>query len=135
MTPSTPVKTVLVIDDDDATCDAFGATLSSRGYRVILAVNGVEALDYLHNSPAPDLIVLAMLTPGMDGWKFLKERDARWSSIPVLIATALGIASDEWATSLGAVGLIRKPVDPDVLLERVEKCLGSIGQGLQPGLK
>jgi two-component system, OmpR family, response regulator MprA len=90
-----------------------------------LVPNAREALDCLHDLPAPDLIILDMFTLGMDGWQFLKQRDARGASIPVLIITAIDIASEEWAISLGAVGALRKPIDLDVLLEHVEKCLGS----------
>jgi CheY-like chemotaxis protein len=85
--------------------------------------DGQEALDYLRDHLAPGLIILDMFTRGMDGWQFLKERDARWASIPVLITTALSIASDAWAVSLGAVGVLRKPIDLEVLVEWVEKWL------------
>jgi hypothetical protein len=66
-----------------------------------------------------------MLTRGMDGWRFLKERNVRWASVPVLVTSTLSVASDEWARSLGAVAALRKPVDLQFLLEQVRKYLGS----------
>jgi CheY-like chemotaxis protein len=125
MSTTTPGKTILVIDDDDITRAGFGLVLREKGYTVELACNGHEALAYLRDHPAPDLIILDMLMEGMDGWQFLKQRDAEWHSIPVIIMTALGIASDEWARSLGAWGWLQKPIDLQVLLEEVGKCLGS----------
>jgi CheY-like chemotaxis protein len=109
MSTTSSGKTILVVEDDPITRDGFSTALREHGYAVALAANGQEALDYLRNHPAPDLILLAMLTQGMDGWQFLKARDARFASIPVLITTALGIASDLWAVSLGAVGVLHKP--------------------------
>jgi CheY-like chemotaxis protein len=123
MAPAEPDQTVLVVEDDEAVRAWYGAVLSEHGYRVGLAVNGHEALDYLRDRPATDLILLDMLTPGMDGWQFLKKWRQRWASVPVLIATAIGVASKEWAASLGAVGILRKPIGDDVLLENVKKCL------------
>jgi len=117
-------KTILVIEDDDVTRAGFGTILSEHGYRVALASTGQDALGYLQSCGPPDLILLAMLIQDKDGWQFLKERDARWSSIPVLITTSLGIACDEWAVSLGAVGVLRKRIDREILLAKVEKCLG-----------
>jgi DNA-binding response OmpR family regulator len=55
----------------------------------------------------------------------LKKRGIRWSSVPVIITTTLTVASDVWANSLGAVSALRKPIDIQVLLEKVGKLLGS----------
>jgi CheY-like chemotaxis protein len=125
MATATPAKTILVVEDDPTTRAWIGTVLGEHGYAVPLAANGQEALDDLREHSAPDLILLDMLTPIMDGWQFLKHRDAQWSSIPVLIATALSVAGDLWAVSLGAIGVLRKPIDRQVLLEEVEKRLAS----------
>jgi CheY-like chemotaxis protein len=125
MAPSEPTRTILVVEDDHVTRVGFGEVLTEHGYRVVLGSNGRDALGYLHDHPAPDLIILDMLTPGMDGWQFLKERDAHWAAIPVLITTALSIANDEWAISFGAIGVLRKPIDLEVLLEIVANAVGS----------
>jgi CheY-like chemotaxis protein len=125
MTTPSPTKTILVVEDEDATRSSFGTVLSEHGYRVALVPNALEAQDYLREYPAPDLILLDMMTRGMDGWRFLKERDVRWTSIPIILTTTLPIASDEWARSLGAVAALRKPINLEFLLDQVNKHLAS----------
>ena len=120
-------KTILVVEDDDVTREGFGIVLKEHGYQVAFARNGQDALEYLQTHDAPDLISLDMFMPGMDGWHFLKLRNRRWLSVPVLVTTALKVGSDEWARSLGAWGLLEKPVDPVSLLHRVKTCLASYG--------
>ena len=123
-------KTILIVEDDDATREGFGMVLSEHGYKVGLASTGQHALDYLQANGPPDLIVLDMLMQGIDGWQFLKRRDKKWRQVPILIATALSVASKEWAVAMGAAGLLQKPIDLTVLVERVGKLLGS-DQGIR----
>jgi two-component system, OmpR family, response regulator len=125
MTTASPGKTILVVEYSTVARARLGTIISERGYQVMLVPNGLEALDYLRAYPTPDLIILDMLTPGIDGWQFLKERNLECSSIPVIITTSLSIASDKWAKSLGAVGVLRKPVEPAELLELVDNYVGS----------
>ena len=84
-------------------------------------------MDYLSTEPAPDLVLLDMMMPGHDGWQFLNQwkHSRSHATIPVVIMTALGIASPEWAASLGAVSLLRKPFEIDALLEMVRRHCGS----------
>ncbi|HMC64693.1 MAG TPA: response regulator [Gemmataceae bacterium] len=112
-------KTILVVDDDPITCEQLATLLRSEGYSVVTALDGRGAMDYLSTEPAPDLILLDMMMPVEDGWRFLDERSRSQSlaSIPVVIMTALGVASSEWAAALGAVGLLRKPLEVEALLE------------------
>jgi CheY-like chemotaxis protein len=117
-------KTILVIEDDDVTRMGFARFLTDHGYRVALASSGQGGLDYLQNCNPPDLILLDMLMPEMDGWQFLKYRGGRWASVPVFIVTAIPITTSKWAASLGACNWLQKPVDADALLEQVGKCLG-----------
>ena len=81
------LKTILVVEDDDVTRAGFGMVLTDHGYMVGLAANGQEALDYVQGHGPPDLIVLDMLLPGVDGWHFLKPGTrgrplSRSSSLP-----------------------------------------------------
>jgi CheY-like chemotaxis protein len=124
MAPATALQTILVVEDDDVTRTGFGEVLSAHGYRVALAASGREALAYLRDYPQPDLIILNMFMPGMDGWHFLKERAFRWTAVPIIITTALGNANSGWAASLGVADVVRKPIDMKDLLRRVQKCLG-----------
>jgi DNA-binding response OmpR family regulator len=120
-------KTILVIEDDDAARAGFGIILTKHGFAVSLAASAKDGLEYLQNHEPPNLIILDMLMRGMDGWQFLKQSDAQWSSVPVLIVTALPIASDEWARSLGACSWLAKPIEATALVARVQKCLGTTG--------
>jgi CheY-like chemotaxis protein len=117
---------VLVIDDDEIQLAGFAFVLGREGYPVYEARNAKEGLAVL-DSLLPDLILLDMMMPASkgDGWYFLKEvrKKPATASVTVIIVTAIGIASEEWAASLGANGLIRKPVDVETLLVDVKQCL------------
>jgi CheY-like chemotaxis protein len=69
MSTASAARTILVIEDDDVARATFGAALSEHGYRVALVPDTLEALDYLRDYPVPDLIILDMLTRGIDGWR------------------------------------------------------------------
>src|SRR5438105_492315 len=101
-TPTPAGKTLLVVDDDDVVRDEVASTLRGEGYAVIAAANGRQALDFLGSGPVPALVVLDMMMPEQDGWNFLARRaaDPSLAAIPVLLVTAIGVASREWALSL-----------------------------------
>ena len=119
-------KTLLVVDDNEITREGLGNVLRREGYAVTLAASGGEVLQYLRTQPQPDLILLDMLMDEGDGWGVLRavRTASGLSGIPVLIITGLGIANDEWATSIGAAGLLRKPFDTPDLLAAVRRCGG-----------
>ncbi len=83
-------KTVLVVEDDDATQIWQATVLQREGYAVVSAANGREALDCLRQGPVPDLVMLDMLMPVLDGWHFLEQlrQTGPAASVPVLITTA-----------------------------------------------
>jgi CheY-like chemotaxis protein len=87
---------------------------------VVTAANGREALTYLRHHLPSALILLDMM-PAADGWHFMRRRaqGAALTSVPVLIMTAIGAASEKWAISLGAAGYFRKPVTEAELVEAV----------------
>jgi CheY-like chemotaxis protein len=66
------------------------------------------------------------MTPVFDGWRFLERRrqEAALAAIPVIITTALGVASPEWAASLGAADCLRKPIETEALVQAVRRCCG-----------
>lgn len=126
-------RTVLVIEDDALQREALGAELDQQGFAVVTAEQGKDALKLLSDHFAPDLILLDMLNPRgqYDGWWFLghRQRNPALASIPVVIMTSLSVASVEWAVSLGAAGLIRKPFEADSLLAEIRRCIGDKDQG------
>ncbi len=126
MSPAAPApRTVLVVEDNDITRDWLAALLQQEGYRVVPTRNGQEALDYLGADRHPDLILLDMLMPVLDGWHFLGQlsKSGRAPAAPVLITTAT-IISREWASSHGCAGCLRKPLEAGAVLDEVRRCLG-----------
>jgi CheY-like chemotaxis protein len=117
-----PVKTVLVVEDDEVQCAGLATILRGEGYAVITAANADEGLAYLR-ADRPDLVLLDMIQPGHDGWFFLTEyrRDPARTKVPVIITTSLSVASPEWARSLGAAGCFRKPLPVPALLDEIRR--------------
>lgn len=116
--PSGEASTVLVADDDGDTLDLVTALLESRGYRVVRARSGEEALA-LVRSERPDLVVLDILTPALDGAAVCRamRADAELADLPVVF---LGGLEEEdlrrRAEEAGASDYLQKPVDPQRLL-------------------
>jgi DNA-binding response OmpR family regulator len=106
--------------------------LESRGYQVITAQDGIEGLACL-KAEKPDLMILDLLMPKMDGFGVMKElRDPRWaefSEMPILIQTAVREEASrrryelETGVALGAADYVEKPASPDILLARVKKLI------------
>ena len=110
-------RTILVVDDDQDLRDAIADILSDEGYRVGQAGNGAEALTYLRTHEKPDLILLDLMMPVMDGLQFRREqrRDPLLAEIPVVVLTAAGkVARRELAAEDVVVA---KPIRPDELLQ------------------
>ena len=120
-----PGETILVAEDNAVEREGLAVVLRQRGYTVLTARDGAEALKLLQAGPAPGLILLDMLMPGCDGWQFLDRRQPSpaLASVPVVLITGLAEADADWAASLGAVGLLRKPFDVDALLAEVRRWL------------
>ena len=127
-----PGKTLLVVEDNAIEREGLAAVLRQEGYSVISAANGKEALDRLNGGPIPDLLLLDMMMSEIDGWQLLKmlRRRPELLALPVIIVTGLGIANLEWARSVGAVGLVRKPIDLEQLKDSLARVFGS-GTDLQ----
>jgi two-component system chemotaxis response regulator CheY len=117
--------TILVVEDNPLARQGVTAVLQGAGYQVVQAADGQEALDLLHAGPAPDLILLDMLLPVLDGWLFLEriQREGPHPRPPIVITTGT-ILTREWAKDKGCAGFVRKPVEPEALLTEVSRCLG-----------
>jgi DNA-binding response OmpR family regulator len=123
---------ILVVDDDPDIREAIGAVLESHSCQVITACDGEEGLGKLKEE-RPDLMILDLLMPRMDGFAVLKElqdpRRSKYSNIPVLILTS--VREDvsrrryelETGLELNVDDYVEKPIDPHTLVERVEKLL------------
>jgi two-component system, sensor histidine kinase and response regulator len=123
---SASLGTILVVDDQAANLRAVSALLTRHGYAVITADSGAQALALAGNCQ-PDLILLDMIMPGMDGFALLREikQDARLRRVPVVFLTA---AQDREllirAFDSGAVDYVTKPFMPEELLARVSAHVG-----------
>ena len=115
-------KVILAVDDAPENLDVVKGLLSPH-YTVKAAVNGQMALK-IAEKQSPDLILLDIRMPGMDGYEVcraLKANDAT-AGIPVIFLTGEADVTAEVA-AVGGVGYLTKPIEPDVLLARVEDCL------------
>lgn len=109
---------VLVIDDDEDLLEVVQFFLTREGYRVTTAKNGQEALDAVAAS-MPDLILLDMKMPVMNGWEFAKEYHRRYDKrAPIIVVTAADDARQR-AIETGAVAWVSKPFEADDLLRAV----------------
>ncbi len=117
--------TILVVEDDDLSREGVATSLRGEGHEVIPLCHGREALDYLEGNAAPNLILLDMLMPVLDGWHFLEQlrRKLFRPPIPVVLTTGT-ILTREWAASHGCAGCLRKPITAEELLAEVRCCLG-----------
>ena len=115
-------RTILVVDDDVDLRDTVCTALADEGYDTEAASNGADALDSLRAGAPPDLIILDLMMPGMDGWAFreAQKRDPRLAPIPVLVISA-SRRLDEPALD---ARYIRKPMDLDVLLATITEMIG-----------
>ena len=119
---------ILVVDDDPDILDAVTLILESQGYEVVTARDGIEGLANL-KAEQPDLMVLDLMMPRMDGFAVCKElQDPRWSKyreIPILILTSVREEASrrryelETGLALDVDDYVEKPMSPDVLLKRV----------------
>lgn len=119
--------TILIVEDNTIQREGLAVVLRQQGFSVLSVGDGQEALQLLDREK-PDVVLLDMLIPPCDGdgWWFLEQRKRKptLAVVPVLITTALAVASKEWATSLGAAGLIRKPFEVEPLLAAIQQCIG-----------
>ena len=124
--PSGTTAKILVVDDQPANLRVVGMLLSRQGYQVVTADSGPKALEICETDP-PDLVLLDMMMPGMDGFQVMEEMRAGAAppSLPVVFVTA---AQDRdlllRAFDAGAVDYVTKPFLPEELLARVSAHVG-----------
>lgn len=113
---------ILVVDDDKNICELLRLYLEKEGYNVVLAFDGKEGLDKF-SSQSPDLILLDVMMPNMDGWQVCREiRKA--SSCPIIMLTAKGETIDKvLGLELGADDYVVKPFDAKEIVARIKAIL------------
>lgn len=122
-----PAK-ILVVDDSSVNNFLLENVLEEKGHHLQVAYNGKEALAFINEDP-PDIILLDIMMPGIDGFEILNELSQNESTrkIPVIMVTSKNEDTDkERAFKSGAVEYIVKPIDIEELLAKVEKTLEKI---------
>jgi adenylate cyclase len=115
---------ILVVDDTPDNLFLMGALLEDH-YEVATAESGAAALECIRTQP-PELILLDIMMPGMDGYEVLRRlrRNPTTASIPVIFLTALtSVEEEQFGLDLGAVDYITKPISPPIVLARVQSHL------------
>lgn len=117
-----PAPSILVIDDDPDILEALSEILESEGFGIHQARNGLEALEALEPL-RPDLILLDLMMPVMDGWEFQRQlrNSPSLSGVPIIVISASKFSREP----LNAAAFIPKPLDAGVLLETIESFLAN----------
>lgn len=113
---------VLVVDDDTGTLNLMNALLRGR-YSIKLATTGRKALEIARSDTPPDLVLLDIMMPDLDGHEVCRQlkADPQTSEIPVIFLTAMAQTEDERrGFALGAADYITKPISPPILLARID---------------
>jgi two-component system alkaline phosphatase synthesis response regulator PhoP len=123
-------KKILVVDDEPEIVEMLRMSLETASYEVVVAYNGQEGIE-MTKKERPDAIIMDIMMPEKDGFTAVKElkNDPDYAEIPILVLTAFTehMANSRYAKSMGleleAEDYIDKPVDPNLLLERLAKFL------------
>ncbi len=122
---------ILVVDDDKNICELLRLYLEKEGYSVILSHDGGEAV-VKFNALNPDLILLDIMLPGLDGWQVCREIRKK-SNVPIIMLTAKGETFDKvLGLELGADDYVVKPFDTKEIIARVKAVLRRMDQHNAP---
>jgi DNA-binding response OmpR family regulator len=120
---TSPAHQVLVVDDDPTVSDVVGRYLERAGYRAVIARDGPQALAEFHRD-RPDLVVLDLMLPGIDGLEVCRRLRQHAQAVPVIMLSALGEEADRvLGLQLGADDYVTKPFSPQELVLRVRSVL------------
>jgi two-component system KDP operon response regulator KdpE len=112
---------VLVVDDDARLREFMRVNLEMEGYTVREASSAEEALGSIEDQ-VPELVLLDVVMPGVDGWEMLQRMQERYGSIPVIMFSGqVDANSADDAEQRGARGFVGKPFDPQQLIERAKQ--------------
>jgi len=125
MVDSSVKHKVLIVDDTPENIQILMETLKGE-YAIVAAINGQKALQMAVADPIPDIILLDIMMPGLDGYQVCEKlkADAKTANIPIIFVTAMSEAEDEQkGLDLGAVDYITKPIQPALVKSRVRNQL------------
>lgn len=117
---------MLLVEDNEDNRTIYSTVLRHLGYQVIEAQDGVQAVD-LARSEHPDLILMDISIPGMDGWEATRvlRQDPATQEIPIIALTAHALPDDrKRATEVGFTSYLAKPIEPNAVVAEVRRLLG-----------
>jgi len=120
--------TIMVVDDNEPSRDALSRRLERRGYRILTAADGQQAVA-LAQAKLPDLILMDLGLPGIDGWEATRQLKASASSrhIPIIVLSAHAMTNDrDLALAAGADDFDTKPVRFEQLLAKIDTLLKGV---------
>ena len=124
---------ILIVDDNEKIVNLVGAYLKKDGYRVLTAYDGLQALE-LARHRQPDLMILDLLLPGMDGLDVCRVLRAEGNEVPIIMLTAKTTEVDKLiGLELGADDYVTKPFSPRELVARVRAVLRRAGEEAPQG--
>jgi CheY-like chemotaxis protein len=113
---------VLIVDDDADTRASLGEVFEEADYQVITVEDGLKAFEYLDHQPPPDLVVLDLWMPVMDGWTLANQVvNGRLPNVPILVVTA---SSAQFGYPVPSRYVLRKPINPDRMLGLGQELIG-----------
>jgi len=118
-------KKILITEDSPTVLEILKSVLAEEGYEVIAASDGQQALN-LAKTEKPDLMVLDLMLPKIDGYKVCRmlKFDEKYKDIPIIMLTARTNETDEkLGKEVGADAYIRKPFQPEVVIDEIKKLL------------
>ncbi|MDR3583021.1 MAG: response regulator [Candidatus Pacebacteria bacterium] len=125
--PERNKKTIMIVEDDIFVMDIYQTKVTQEGFDVVTAENGLEAIKKLEGGAKPDLMLLDILMPYMDGLTFLKKKNQNdaWKDIPTILLTNLSQREEiEEGFELGAKDyIIKSHFTPSEVMEKINKYL------------
>ena len=125
-----PTTKILLVEDNEMNRDMLSRRLERRGYQVMMAVDGQQAVDMALADP-PALILMDMSLPVLDGWEATRriKGDERTKATPIIALTAHAMSGDEEkARAVGCDDYLSKPIDEDLLFAKLRTFLGDGGK-------
>lgn len=115
-------KNILVVEDDTSIRELLVELLESEGYTVSSAINGLEGLKLLQQKSRPDLILIDLMMPVMDGYTFRTEqlKNPLWAQIPTVVMSAEANAKEKMK-NFNITAFLSKPVELDTILKTVSR--------------
>ena len=120
------MKTVLIVDDDESMRKIMSRRIAQWGYSVATAADGAEAIQRAGAQPPPDIVLLDIMMPGLDGLEVCRRltQGASTRNIPVILISAKASqVSGEQVAAAGAFASLQKPYDPSDLQRRIAEAI------------